>query len=67
MIYTLTDFFCVDMSILLAFLIFCLCDFLNNCKSKVDNITNCNLALYQYQISSPDLPNRKRPSFRTDA
>ena len=45
MIYTLTDFICLDVSILLAFLIFCLSDFINNCKSNVDIVSNHNLAL----------------------
>ena len=56
MIYTLTDFAYLDISILLVFLIFCLSDFINNCKSNVDNVSSPNLALNQYQISSPDLP-----------
>ena len=67
MIYTLTDFICLDISILLAFLMFYISDFINNCMPKVDIITNPNLALCQYQIFSPGSPNRKRPSFRTHA
>ena len=36
MICTLTDFFSLDISILLNFLVFCLSDFIDNCKSNVD-------------------------------
>ena len=54
MIYTLIDSTCLDISILLAFPLFCLSDFINNCKSQVDIFTNFNLAFYQNQISSPD-------------
>ena len=65
MIYTLADLIFLDTSLLSVFLMFWLSDFNNNCKSKVDIITNPNLALYQYQISSPDSPDTKRPSFRS--
>ena len=58
MIYTLTDSFCLDLSILLAFPKFCRSDFSINCKSKVDKITIANLALYQNEIFSPDPPDR---------
>ena len=36
MIYTRTDFACLNISILSVFLIFCLSDFINNCKSNDD-------------------------------
>ena len=56
MIYTLTDSICLDISILLTFLVFCLSEFINNCKSNVDIIPKSNLAFYHNQISSPDSP-----------
>ena len=67
MIYTLADLFFLDTALLLVFLIFCLCDFKNNCKFKLDIIMSSNLALYHYQISSPDSPDKKRPSFLSHA
>ena len=36
MIYTLTDFIYLDISVLLYFLIFCFADFVDNCKSPVE-------------------------------
>ena len=39
----------------LVFLCFCLTDFIINFQSKVNIISNSNWALYQYQISSPEL------------
>ena len=67
MIYTLTNLNCLDISILLIFLIFCLPDFINNCKSPVDTISRTNLAVYNNKVSSPHSPDRKSPSFRTHA
>ena len=67
MIFTLIGFICSDVSVLLAFMIFCLSDFVNNCKSNVDIISNYNLALYHHHISSPDSPDSKSLSFRTHA
>ena len=67
MIYLLADFVCLDPSILLVFLIFCLSDFIDNCKSNVDTISNPNLANYYHQISSLDSPDSKSLSFRTHA
>ena len=40
MIYILVDFICLDISILKVFLIFCLSDFIDNCKSPVDIISD---------------------------
>ena len=58
MICTLTDFVCLDNSVLSIFLLFCLPDYNQNCKSNV----NFNSAVYQYQqTSSPDLSDRKNP------
>ena len=67
MIYTLTDSICLDVSVLSVFLTFGHSDFINICKSNVDKTSYPNLALYQHQISSSDLPQRKRPSFRNHA
>ena len=50
MIYTLTDFVCLDVSMLLVFFIFCLSDIINNCKSNNDIISNLNLDIYNHQI-----------------
>ena len=66
-IRSLTDFICLDISLLLAFSIFCLSDFINICKSKVDNTTNFNLALHQNYVSLPDSPDRRRLSFQFHA
>ena len=63
MIYTLTDFICLHISILLTFLVFCLVDFINICKSKKDTISKSNLTVYHKWISSPDSPDSKSPSF----
>ena len=67
MIYTLTDFICLDISILLAFLVFCLVDFINICKSKIDTISKSNLTVYHKRISLPDSRDSKNPSFGTHA
>ena len=67
MIYTLTDFSCLDISILFIFLIFCLSGFIHSCKSNVDFILEPNLAIYHKKISSLYSPDSKSPSFRTDA
>ena len=67
MIYTSTDPICLDISILLIFLIFCLSDFNNNCKSNVDIILKPNLTIYRNMISSPFSLDSKSPSFGTHA
>ena len=56
MIYTLTDFTCLGIFILLIFLIFCLSDFIDNCKSQVDNISEVNLAIIHNKVSSQYSP-----------
>ena len=60
MIYTLTDFVCLDISVLLIFLVFCLSDFINNCKSQVDTLSKVNLAVYHNKVSSQSSPDRKK-------
>ena len=67
MIYSLTDFICLDISILLMFLIFCLSDFIDNCKSPVHIISKTNLSVYNNKVSSQYSPDRNSPSFRTHA
>ena len=67
MIYTLIYFICFDILILLTFLIFCLSEFIDNCKSPVDIISEINLSVYNNKVSSQYSPDRKSPSFRTHA
>ena len=67
MIYTLTDFVCLDVSIQLIFLIICLSGFIDNCKSPVDIISKTNLSVYNNKVSSQYSPDRKSLSFRTHA
>ena len=65
MIYTLIYFICFDILILLTFLIFCLSDFIDNCKSPVDIISETNLSVCNNNVSSQYSLDRKSPSFRT--
>ena len=65
MIYILIYFICFDILLLLTFLIFCLSDFIDNCKSPVDIISNTNLSVHNNKASSRYSPDRKSPSFRT--
>ena len=65
--HTLPDFICQQVFVLLVCLIFCLSDFINNCKSKVDIFSNSISAVHHHQISSPDSPGSKSPSFRNHA
>ena len=67
MIYTLTDFICLDISVLFIFLVFCLSDSINNCKPNVDIILKPDLAISQNKIPSPHLPDSESLSFRTHA
>ena len=67
MVYTSTDFICLDISKLLVFLIFCLSDLINNRKSNVDTISKTTLADYHNKVSSPHSAYRKNVSFRTHA
>ena len=60
MIYTSTGFICLDISILLVFLIFCLSDFNNNRKSNVDTIPKTKLAVFHNKVSSPRSSDRKK-------
>ena len=67
MICTLIYFVCLDILILLTFLTFCLSEFIDNCKSPVDTISEDNLSIYNNKVSSQYSPDRKSPSFRTHA
>ena len=67
MIYTLAVSICLDISVLLVFLISSVSDFINNCKSNVVTTHSPNLALNQYQISSPYSPDGKSLSDETHA
>ena len=67
LMFTLIDFICLDISILLTFLIFCLCHFFDNCKSPVDTTSKANLSVYKNNFSSQYSPDRKSPSFRSHA
>ena len=67
MICILICFVGLDILILLTFLIFCLSEFIDNCKSPVDTISETNLSLYNNKISSQYSPDGKSPSFRTHA
>ena len=63
MICILIYFVCLDILILLTFLIFCLSEFIDNCKSPVDTISETNLYVYNNKVSSQNSPDRKIPSF----
>ena len=67
MIYTLIYLTGFDILLLLTFLIFCLSDFIDNCKSPVDITSETNLFVYNNKVSSEYSPDRKSPSFRTHA
>ena len=67
MICILIYFVCLDILILLTFLRFCLSEFIHNCKSPVDTISENNLSVYNNKVSSQNSPDRKSPSFRTHA
>ena len=67
MICTLIYFVSLDILILLTFLIFCLPEFIDNCKSPVDTISENNLSVDNNKVSSQYSPDRKSPSFRTHA
>ena len=64
---TLIYFACLDILILLIFLIICLSEFIDNCKSPVDTLSENNLSVYNNKVSSQYSPDRKSPSFRTYA
>ena len=67
MIYTLTDFICLDVSIRFISVIFCLSDFNDICKSPVDTISRTHLSNNNNEVSSQHSPDRKSPFFRTHA
>ena len=67
MIYTSTDFICLDVSLLLIFLIICLSDITDICVSSVDIIFKTNSSVYNNKVSPQFSPDRKNPSFRTRA
>ena len=52
MICILIYFVCLDILILLTFLIVCLSEFINNCKSPVDTISETTLCVYDNKVSS---------------
>ena len=64
MIYNLTDLISLNIAKLLLFLIFCLSDFNNICKSNVDTVSKTILAFYHNKISSPHSPDYKKPNLR---
>ena len=66
MIHALVDLICLDISILLIFVIFCLSDFIDKCKPPVNIIYKNNSSVYN-TVSSQYSPDRKSPSFRTHA
>ena len=61
MIYTLICFICLDICTLLIFVIFCLSEFINNCKSPVNPNCKSNLVIYHNKVSSQYSPGRKKP------
>ena len=67
MICILICFVSIDILILLTFLIFCLSEFIDNCKSAVDTISEKKLTVYINKLPSQYSPDRKSPSFRTHA
>ena len=67
MIYTLPDFICLDIFVLLNFLIFCLSDFIKTCQSNVDFVSKSSLSLHRNKIFSLYSPDSKLPSFRIHA
>ena len=60
MIYTLIDFICVDICILLIYVIFYISEFFNNCKSPVNTNSESNLVIHQNKVSSQYSPGRKK-------
>ena len=67
MISTLIYFICFDILKLFTFLIFCLSDFIDKCKSPVDIISETNLSVSNSKVSSQNSPDRTSLSFRTHA
>ena len=61
MIYTLIYFICSDICILRVFVIFCLSEFINNCKSPVKTNSESILVIYHNKVSSQYSPGRKKP------
>ena len=69
MIYTLTDFICLDISIQITLLIFCLSDFIDNCKPPVGTISKTRLSNNNNKVSSQFSSDKKALpfEFRTHA
>ena len=65
--FILIYFVCLDVLILLTFLIFCLSEFIDNCKSPVDTISEANLYIHNNKVSSQYSTDRKSLSFGTHA
>ena len=61
MIYTLIYFICLNICIPLIFVIFCLSEFINNCKSPVNIYYKSNLVIHHNKASSQYSPSRKKP------
>ena len=60
MIYTLIDFICLDICILLILVNFCLSEFIINCKSPVNTNSESNLVIHHNKVSSQYSPGRKK-------
>ena len=60
MVYTLIYFIYLDICILLIFVIFCLSEFINHCKSPVDTNSESNLVIHHNKVSSQYSPDRKK-------
>ena len=60
MIYTLIDFICLVIYILLIFVNFCRCEFINNCKSPVYTLFVSNVVIHHNKLSSQYSPDRKK-------
>ena len=60
MIYTLIYFICLDVYILLIFVIFCLSEFIIKCKSPVNTNSESKLVINHNKISSQYSAGRKK-------
>ena len=63
MIYTLIYFICLDICILLIIVIFCLSEFINNCKSPININSKSDLVILYNEVSSQYSPGRKSLPF----
>ena len=60
MVCILIYFVCLDILILLTSLMFCLSEFVDNCKSPADIISETNLSVFNNKVSSQYSPDRKK-------